>query len=69
MSNEEDKQPFETSVFITMLIATFFIPIVGIVMGAMNVKSPNRNGQSCMLMTWGFASAFIHFCGYVGAVL
>lgn len=61
MRYNNDKPAFETSVFVILLIATFFIPIVGIIMGAMNLKYQERNGQSCGLLSLGIIMAVINF--------
>ncbi len=56
MMNQE-KPAFETSIFIVLLVVTFFIPVIGIVVGAMNLKSPERNVQSCILLSAGLLAA------------
>ncbi|MBP3557632.1 MAG: hypothetical protein J6K20_08030 [Thermoguttaceae bacterium] len=62
------KPAFETSVFVILLIATFFIPIIGIVMGAMNLKYPERNGQSVGLLSLGVIMALANFGVIMGAM-
>ena len=55
-------------VFVILLIATFFIPIIGIVMGAMNLKYPERNGQSVGLLSLGVIMALANFGVIMGAM-
>lgn len=64
----QEKPPFKTGAFIFLLIGTYFIPLIGIIVGAMNMKSPNRNGQSCALVGFGVIMFLWAFLGGLAVV-
>ena len=64
----QEKPPFKAGSFILLLVATFFIPLIGIIVGAINIKSPNRNGQSGALMGLGIIMFLWAFIGGLGGM-
>lgn len=66
--NQNDKQPLDASVFIVLLVVTFFVPIVGIIIGAINIQSPNRNGQACALVGLGSIMILVNL-GFLANIL
>lgn len=62
----QEKPSFKAGSFILLLVATFFIPFIGIIVGAINIKSPNRKEQSGALMGLGIIM-FLWCIGELGS--
>jgi len=48
--------PFSGGAFVGMIIATVFVGLVGVIVGAINLKEPARRGQAQALLWLGIAS-------------
>jgi hypothetical protein len=57
----EGGTPFSGGAFAALLIATLFIPLIGIIVGAVNLKIPARRGQAQGLLWVGIASFVLGF--------
>lgn len=66
MSNEQ-KPAFDGGVMTLLIIGTLLIPLVGLIAGAMNLKYPERNGQSQLLLGIGIVMMAINFYMMFGA--
>ncbi len=64
----QEKPSFKAGSFILLLVATCFIPLIGIIVGAINIKSPNRKGQSGALMGLGIIMFLWTFIGGLGEI-
>lgn len=49
----EEKPSCDVGIFVLLIVATLFIPLVGLIVGSMNLKYPERNGQSILLIVIG----------------
>lgn len=54
------EQPFTTGTFVVLIIATVIIPLIGIVVGALNMSKPQRKKQSQILLGVGVAIVVLY---------
>jgi TIR domain len=52
-SVDPSEQPFTTGTFVVLIIATVIIPLIGIIVGAINMSKPGRKKQSKILVAIG----------------
>ena len=50
---DASEQPFTTGIFIALIVATVLIPLIGIIVGALNMSKPHRKKQSQILVAVG----------------
>ena len=60
MSNEQ-KPAFDGGMMTLLILGTIFIPLVGIIAGLLNLKYPERNGQSQLLLGIGIVNIALSF--------
>ncbi len=53
--------PFSGGLYVFLIIATFFIAIVGMIVGAINLKHPARRGQAKVLLWLGIVMVVVWF--------
>ncbi len=53
--------PLSGGLYVFLLVATFFIPIVGMIVGGINLKHPARRGQAKVLLGLGIVMVFVWF--------
>jgi hypothetical protein len=53
--------PFSSGAYIALIIAALFFGIIGVVVGAINLKHPARRGQAKVLLWVGIASMVVGF--------
>ena len=53
--------PLGGGLYVFLLVATFFIPIVGMIVGGINLKHPARNSQAKVLLGLGIVMVIVWF--------
>lgn len=60
----QTKQPFGVGAMIGLILLTIFIPLVGIIVGAVNLKYEERKGQAMALLITGIILMIIYIISY-----
>ena len=50
---DPSEAPFTTTTFVVLIIAAVIIPLIGLIVGAINLKKPGRRKQSQILLAVG----------------
>jgi TIR domain/Protein of unknown function (DUF2510) len=53
--------PFSGGAYAALIVATLFVGIVGVIVGAINLKHPGRRGQAQLLLWLGIASMIVGY--------
>jgi hypothetical protein len=53
--------PWETGIYVLLILATVFCGIVGVIVGAINIKKPARRSQAQVLLVLGIVAMLISF--------
>jgi hypothetical protein len=57
---DASEQPFTNGIFIALIVATVIIPLIGIIVGAINMGKPQRKKQSQILVGIGVAVVVLY---------
>jgi hypothetical protein len=66
MSENSSQQPWSQESVIGLAIATFFIPVVGMVAGIVGLQRPATKEQGGGLLAWGVFMAFVWYSVFRG---
>jgi hypothetical protein len=57
---DASEQPFTTGTFVVLIIATVIIPLIGMIVGGINLKKPLRKTQSTILLAIGIGIVVLY---------
>jgi hypothetical protein len=57
---DPSEEPFTTATFVVLIIATVIIPLIGIIVGGINLKKPLRKTQSTILLAIGIGIVVLY---------
>ncbi len=57
---DASEQPFTTGTFVVLIIATVIIPLIGMIVGGLNLKKPLRKTQSTILLAIGIGIVVLY---------
>jgi hypothetical protein len=57
---DPSEQPFTTGTFVMLIIATVIIPLIGMIVGGINLKKPLRKTQSTILLAIGIGIVVLY---------
>jgi hypothetical protein len=57
---DPSEEPFTTGTFVVLIIAAVIIPLIGLIVGAINLKKPRRRSQSQILLAVGIGIVVLY---------